>query len=43
MFAVANIAGEHGLADKPQFETGIIADELTVVGRIARDESDREA
>src|ERR1700693_3234561 len=42
MFALANIASEHGFADHPHVEARIVADDLPVVGRIAIDECDCE-
>jgi hypothetical protein len=43
MFALANIASEHGFADQPQVESRLVAEDLAVVWRIAIDECDREA
>jgi hypothetical protein len=43
LFAFANIAGEHRFADQPQVEPCIVAADLPVVWRIAKDEFDREA
>jgi len=35
MFALANIASEHGLEDQPQGESCTVAKDLTVAWRIA--------
>jgi hypothetical protein len=43
MFALANIVDEHKFGDQAQGESCILADDLTVVGRIAINELDREA
>ena len=43
MFALANICNEHRFEDKPQVESCIVAEDLPIVWRIARDEFDREA
>jgi len=43
MFALANMANEHGFEDQPQRESRIVADDLAVVWRIAIDEFEREA
>src|SRR5882762_1676742 len=43
MFALANIASEHGFEDQPQGQSCTVADDLTVVWRIAIDEFDCEA
>ncbi len=43
MFALSNIASEHGFADHPQIKPRMVAGDLPVEWRIAIDEVDREA